>query len=133
MRSVAPANAGFSIVARGVKRALNATRRRDGFVASTSESLLRPSGCWSAASVAADIVGGGGSATTDCLLVFDAAVNSPPTRPHDIRCTDGAPCDADGTVNGSCQFAVAVCANSTVEPRCTLNGVGSVTVDHALD
>jgi hypothetical protein len=87
----------------------------------------------SAVPVAADIVGGGGSATTDCLLVFDAAVNSPPTRPHDIRCTDGAPCDADGTVNGSCQFAVAVCANSTVEPRCTLNGVGSVTVDHALD
>jgi hypothetical protein len=87
----------------------------------------------SAAPVAADIVGGGGSVTTDCLLVFDAAVNSPPTRPHDIRCTDGDPCDADGTVNGSCQFAVAVCANSTADPRCTLNGVGSVTVDHALD
>jgi hypothetical protein len=62
MRSVAPANAGFSIVAGGVKRALNATRRRDGFVASTSESLLRASGCWSAASVSAAMAGGSGEA-----------------------------------------------------------------------
>jgi hypothetical protein len=86
-----------------------------------------------AAPAAAVIVGGGGSPSTDCLLVFDAAVNTPVTRPHHIRCADGDPCDADGTVNGSCQFEVAVCANSTVDPRCTLNGVGSITVDHALD
>jgi hypothetical protein len=78
-------------------------------------------------------IGGGGSASTDCLLVFEAAANTPPARPHNIRCADGDPCDADGVVNGSCQFPVAVCANSTADARCTLNGVETVTVDHALD
>jgi hypothetical protein len=78
-------------------------------------------------------IGGGGSISTDCLLVFDANANTPPERPHHIRCIDGDPCDADGAINGSCQFAVGVCANSTFDPRCTLNGVQSVTVDHALD
>src|SRR5205823_5967577 len=60
----------------------------------------------------AAVVGGGGSSTTDCLTVFDAPANVPPRRPKNVRCTDGDPCDADGAVNGHCQFAVAVCANS---------------------
>src|SRR5581483_7078167 len=82
---------------------------------------------------AATTVGGGGSSKTDCLAVFEADVNTPATHPHDIRCADGAPCDLDGEVNGSCQFAVAVCINSTFDARCTASGVQSVTVDHALD
>lgn len=81
----------------------------------------------------ATIVGGGGSPSTDCLLVFDIAANYPSERPKHIRCTDGDPCDADGIVNGSCQFAVAVCANSTGDPRCTPSSVQSITVDHAED
>jgi len=81
------------------------------------------------------IFGGGGSSKADCLLVFDGPLNDPLTRPKKVRCTDGDPdCDADRTVNGVCTFQVGVCANSTFDPlRCTLNGVNSVAVDHALD
>jgi hypothetical protein len=82
----------------------------------------------------ATVVGGGGSPTTDCLLVLDADVNSPSSKPKNVVCTDGDPaCDRDGTVNGVCEFNVSVCANSTFDPRCTLNGVTSIVVDHALD
>jgi hypothetical protein len=82
----------------------------------------------------ATVVGGGGSPHIDCLLTFDAAVNTPETKPRNIRCADGAPCDLDGVVNGQCQFQVAVCANSTFNPSaCTLNGVHLVTVEHAAD
>jgi hypothetical protein len=85
------------------------------------------------------IFGGGGSSKADCLLVFDGPLNDPPTKPKKVRCTDGdssgdSPCDADGTVNGVCTFEISVCANSTFDPlRCTLNGVNSIAVDHALD
>lgn len=80
------------------------------------------------------VVGGGGSTKRDCLVVFDADVNTPSARPRHVKCTDGDPaCDSDGLVNGVCQFAVAVCANSTFEPTCTLAGVASIVVDHALD
>ena len=82
----------------------------------------------------ATVVGGGGSPSTDCLLVLDADVNSPSSKPKNVNCTDGDPaCDLDGTVNGVCEFGVSVCANSTFDPRCTLNGVTSIVVDHALD
>jgi len=89
-----------------------------------------------AAPAGAVIVGGGGSHATDCLLVFDADANWPPDldrTPKEIRCVDGDPCDMDGTVNGSCEFAISVCANSTFDPRCTLNGVQTIVVDHAED
>src|SRR5215469_7198218 len=80
------------------------------------------------------VIGGGGSSRTDCLLALDAPVNDPPTKPKKVRCTDGAPCDADGVVNGVCVFQVGVCVNSTFDPtHCTLSGVSSITVDHALD
>src|SRR5262250_3933664 len=79
------------------------------------------------------LIGGGGSPATDCLLVFSADANDPPGHPHNIRCTDGDDCDLDHAVNGSCQFAVGACANSTADARCTLNGVQSITVDHAED
>jgi hypothetical protein len=85
------------------------------------------------ATSSAAIFGGGGSAKTDCLAVFSADVNYPASKPKQIRCADGDPCDADGVVNGSCSFAVGLCANSTFDARCTLNGVESIAVDHALD
>jgi hypothetical protein len=80
------------------------------------------------------VVGGGGSSRSDCLVVFDAAVNYPPDKPKRYRCRDGDPCDADATVNGVCAFDLTVCGNSTYNPLvCTLNGVATVTVDHAVD
>ena len=80
------------------------------------------------------VQGGGGSSCTDCLTVIDAAVNYPPDNPKRFRCADGDPCDADGVVNGVCQFDVTICSNSSYNPtRCTLVGVDSITVDHAID
>lgn len=80
------------------------------------------------------VVGGGGSARIDCLAVFEAAANTPASHPKSIRCTDGDPtCDADGIVNGSCEFPVAVCANSDFSPMCSLQGVQTITIAHALD
>jgi hypothetical protein len=80
------------------------------------------------------IVGGGGSSRTDCLVVFEAAVNHPPDKPKRFRCRDGDACDADGTVNGVCAFDLTVCANSTYDAaRCTLAGVDVITVEHAVD
>jgi hypothetical protein len=79
------------------------------------------------------IIGGGGSYRSDCLLVFSVDANYPLARPRSIRCADGADCDLDHTVNGSCQFAVAVCGNSTADPRCTVSGIESIAVAHAAD
>jgi hypothetical protein len=80
------------------------------------------------------IVRGGGPVSSDCLLVFDAPANTPASKPRDVRCTDGdTSCDGDGIVNGQCEFAIGVCANSTLDPRCTWSGVQSIMVDHAAD
>ncbi|MCC6765571.1 MAG: hypothetical protein IT293_13000 [Deltaproteobacteria bacterium] len=81
----------------------------------------------------AAIVGGGGSAKSDCLAVFDAPANEPARRPRTVRCADGDPCDADGLVNGSCEFPISVCANSTADARCVSPGVTRVTVAHSVD
>lgn len=94
---------------------------------------------WSAISLAAPSarateVGGGGSRRRDCLVTLDAAVNLPAAKPKHVRCVDGDPsCDADGTVDGRCSFELSVCANSTFEPECTLNGLQSITVENAID
>src|SRR5262245_43869208 len=86
------------------------------------------------ATAQAIVFGGGGSSRTDCLVVFDAPLNYPTDNPHRYRCADGDPCDADHTVNGVCAFDLGVCANSTYNAaHCTLSGVASITVDHALD
>jgi hypothetical protein len=85
---------------------------------------------------AALIVGGGGGLSTDCLSVFDAPVNTPVTKPRKVVCVDGDPtCDADGAVNGSCSTPLRVCANSTdaAVAACSLSGVESIHVEHALD
>jgi len=87
-----------------------------------------------ASPVGAIIVGGGGSSRLDCLTTFDAAVNTPLTKPRNVRCADGAACDLDGVVNGVCQFQVGVCANSSFNPSaCSLNGVRLITVEHSVD
>ena len=86
-----------------------------------------------ARSATATVVGGGGNQATDCLTVFDAPVNDPASKPRNVRCVDGDSCDADGTVNGVCEFALAVCANSTFDPACGLNGVQSIKVEHSAD
>jgi hypothetical protein len=80
-------------------------------------------------------VGGGGSLTKDCLLTLQADVNTPTANPMHIRCVDGdVACDGDGMVDGTCSFEVSVCANSTtLDPACTLNGVQTITVEHAED
>jgi len=84
--------------------------------------------------VRALIVGGGGGTATECLTVFDAPANYRPEKPSNVLCTDGDPgCDGDGVVNGVCEFPVAVCANSTFDPRCLYVGVHGVEVDHAAD
>lgn len=82
---------------------------------------------------AAVLTGGGGSRTTDCLAVFDAPVSSPTANPRNIVCEDGAACDGDGDINGMCEVSIVVCANSTAFPSCTLDGIQSIVVDHALD
>ena len=90
--------------------------------------LLFPTGV-----AGATIVAGGGPRSQDCLAVFDTPVALAPNV-RTIRCVDGDPaCDADLEVNGECRFPVAVCANSTHEPLCSLAGVQSMFVAHSED
>src|SRR5262249_25762316 len=100
-------------------------------------SLAIAAGVWLAAApaVQALVIGGGGGSRADCLLALDAPINDTIGKPKKVRCADGDPsCDADGIVNGECLFRIGVCANSTFDPnRCTLAGVDSIAVDHALD
>jgi hypothetical protein len=59
-------------------------------------------------------VPGFGSKTTECFVEYDGVVlNFPPTKPKQVRCTDGDACDADGLINGSCQFVLSACLNNT--------------------
>ena len=84
-------------------------------------------------SAGATIVPGGGPRSLDCLAVFDTPVELG-NGVRTIRCVDGDPaCDADGEANGECRFPVAVCANNTSEPLCTLQGVQSMFLDHSDD
>lgn len=80
------------------------------------------------------IIGGGGSSSTDCLVALSVDANHPVAKPKQVRCVDGDPsCDNDGVVNGVCDMRIALCANSTFSPACTLSGLARVTVEHALD
>ncbi|MBX3024237.1 hypothetical protein KF840_04925 [bacterium] len=87
-----------------------------------------------AAPASALVIGGGGSPSTDCLLALSVDANYPLGGPKQVRCVDGdASCDDDGAVNGVCSLRIALCANSTLDPSCTLSGLGSVIVAHAQD
>jgi len=84
-------------------------------------------------------VGGGGSKTTDCMVVLEApGANKPPApkTPKHVDCTDGdVSCDVDGLRNAQCVFDLQVCVNSTSAslPYCTPDQTNSVTVSHAVD
>lgn len=86
-----------------------------------------------AVSASALVVGGGGSKSKDCLVVFDADANYPAEAPKQVRCHDGDDCDADGSVNGACSIPIKVCVNSTFSSECSLNGVSQINVDHSFD
>lgn len=104
-----------------------------GVAAPTAALLVAVAVAAGGGAAAAAVVGGGGSVKTDCLAVFDAPANEPARRPRAVRCTDGDPCDADGAVNGRCEFSVSVCANSTADPRCASPGVAAVVVANSVD
>ena len=82
-------------------------------------------------------VRGGGSARTDCALVFEIpGANKPalPAVPKSVDCIDGDPsCDDDGLRNGECVFPLQLCVNSTAVADCTADSVDTVVVDHAID
>ena len=58
-----------------------------------------------------------GGTTDNCRLALAVDMDgagAPPLDPKKIECTDGAACDADGSVNGSCTFRVGACLNLPV-------------------
>jgi len=60
------------------------------------------------------LVPGRGTAATECLHEFYGlalAPGKPGAAAKKAICVDGAPCDADGQVNGSCLFPVGFCFN----------------------
>ena len=70
---------------------------------------------------------GGGFADTDCTIAFGGVDASAGTS--GVVCTDGDPaCDADGSVDGSCRFAVSLCARVTAE-GCGIRDVNTVRVE----
>jgi hypothetical protein len=90
-----------------------------------------------ASPVSAEILRGGGSSVTDCVLVLDVpGANKPalPKTPKSVDCIDGDPtCDDDGVRNGQCVFGIRACINSTLFPDCQPDTITSSTVDHAID
>jgi len=82
-------------------------------------------------------VRGGGSARTDCALVFEIpGANKPalPAIPKSVDCVDGdVTCDDDGIRNGECVFALQACINSTLVADCSPDTVETAVVDHAID
>jgi hypothetical protein len=89
------------------------------------------------APASAEILRGGGSIASDCVMVFDVpGANKPelPRAPKAVDCIDGdVTCDEDGLRNGQCVFSLQACVNSTLYPECTPDSVTSSIVDHALD
>ena len=83
-----------------------------------------------AAPAQAGVRRGGGATKADRLTVLEVPV---PLAQRRWICTDGDSCDGDGEVNGQCVFPIRVCANSTFDPACDLQGVAAIEVDHALD
>lgn len=78
------------------------------------------------------LIPGGGSEATDCMVqFFGGDLNYPvaPKAPKEWRCYDGdATCDQSPAGDGACAFAVGVCLNGTGHAECTPSDVASVTV-----
>ena len=69
---------------------------------------------------------GGGFADTDCTIAFGGVDANAGTS--GVVCTDGDPtCDADGTADGACRFAVGLCARVAVD-GCGIRDVTAVRV-----
>jgi hypothetical protein len=90
---------------------------------------LRPAAAVLAAALAAPaaaFVPGGGLADTDCRVAFgdvDATAGA-----SGVVCTDGDPaCDADGTADGVCRFAPAICVGIPA-PGCTPTEIDAIAV-----
>ena len=76
---------------------------------------------------------GKGSSASDCfsgLEGYDARDLSPFGRRGKpaIQCTDGDTCDLDGSVNGSCQFSIAIAVNKGGVAGCTPKPLSKVKV-----
>lgn len=78
------------------------------------------------------LIAGGGSEATDCMVqFFGGDLNYPPSpkAPKEWRCYDGdETCDQSPAGDGTCAFAIGVCLNGTGHPECTPSDVDSVTV-----
>jgi len=79
----------------------------------------------------------GGDPETDCVMEFYgvelvARAEGQPARA--AICTDGAPCDADGRVDGGCTFPLALCFNVSDPrlPECTPSSVANVKLVRGL-
>ena len=59
---------------------------------------------------------GGGPAKSDCYGVFEGVEGGESGRV--VQCSDGAACDADGTVDGRCTFVFTVCVMQPGVPGC---------------
>ena len=81
----------------------------------------------------AEILRGGGSIASDCLLVLDvpgANHPAPPRTPKSVDCIDGDPtCDFDA-IPGQCTFHLAACVNvvDTRTPLCDSITTQSFTI-----
>ena len=80
---------------------------------------------------AAVSIPGGGSKRNDCVVTMQApGLGFPADKVFKgATCADGGPCDADGMVNGSCDFLVSLCLNApSDEPKCSTAEVSSLAV-----
>jgi hypothetical protein len=76
------------------------------------------------------LVTGGGNPATDCAMeAYGIQLDPTPGRmARSAVCTDGDACDADGTVNGSCDFPLGLClnVNDPALADCTPTAIASV-------
>ena len=88
------------------------------------------------------LIDGGGSSKTDCVSKFQTGLElnfpAPPKKKQkELACTDGdIACDADGTVNGSCEIAVGVCLaddGDMIATGCIPGGMSAGSVDIKLN
>jgi OmcA/MtrC family decaheme c-type cytochrome len=84
-----------------------------------------------ATSAGAVSIPGGGSKRNDCAVALQAdglAFPAGNERPKGTSCADGGPCDADGTIDGACEFLVAFCLNVATPSGCGTSEVSAITV-----
>jgi len=78
------------------------------------------------------LIPGGGSEKTDCLVQFfggDLNYPAAPKKSKKWRCYDGEqPCDQSPAGDGVCEFAVGVCLNGTTHSECLPADVASIAV-----